>query len=254
MPNVKSPKSLICFFYRIFLMFKFTWLLVIFMHLKPNNPYLCSIVNLQFKYMSLNTFVYIRDVNNLSDARYCAGMGVDMIGFRLDTGTENYLDASKFREITDWISGVKIVGEFGNMTPAAIRDAVADYKVDYLLVDRIALLEEMKDLRIPMILSARVDKNIDEIITMLNFTASDIDYLLLQSEQESISDHQKTIIGQLSTRFPILLGFGIDETNASGLVTALGLEGISIAGGQEIRPGLKDYDVLADILESLEMD
>ncbi len=34
--------------------------------------------------MSLNTFVYIRDVDNLSDARYCAGMGVDMIGFRLD--------------------------------------------------------------------------------------------------------------------------------------------------------------------------
>lgn len=204
--------------------------------------------------MSLNTFVYIRDVNNLSDARYCAGMGVDMIGFRLDSVSENYLNAAKFREVTDWISGVKIVGEFGNMPYSAIRETIADYKVDYLLVDNIARLEELKSLQIPMILGVRVDNNVDEIITMLNYTAGDIHYLLVRSNQESISEHQKTIIVQLSSRFPILLGFGIDETNASELVTALGLEGISMAGGQEIRPGFKDYDALADILESLEMD
>jgi phosphoribosylanthranilate isomerase len=126
--------------------------------------------------------------------------------------------------------------------------------VDYLLVDNIARLEELKSLQIPMILEVRIDNNVDEIITMLNYTAGDIHYILLQSEQESISEHQKTIIVQLSSRFPVLLGFGIDETNASELVTALGLEGISMAGGQEIRPGFKDYDALADILESLEMD
>ena len=206
------------------------------------------------KNMSLNTFVYIRDVHNLSDARYCAGMGVDMIGFRLDTAAENYLDASKFREITDWISGVKIVGEFGNLASSQIKEIVADYKLDYLFLHSLSKLKELKILNIPMILSVDLDKDGEEIITWLNFSAGDFAYLLLLSADDSITDSHKNTIAQLSGQHPVLLGFGIDRYNPGEHVTTLGLEGISMAGSPEIRPGFKDYDELADILEALEMD
>lgn len=34
--------------------------------------------------MALKTFVKISGVNNLSDARYCAGMGVNQLGFNIE--------------------------------------------------------------------------------------------------------------------------------------------------------------------------
>ena len=39
--------------------------------------------------MGLRTSVIVNGVNNLSDARYCAGMGVDVIGFNLKLDDPN---------------------------------------------------------------------------------------------------------------------------------------------------------------------
>jgi phosphoribosylanthranilate isomerase len=204
--------------------------------------------------MSLNTFVYIRDVDNLSDARYCAGMGVDMIGFRLDPGHENYLDTSKFKEISDWISGVKIVGEFGTLTSEELKDILTQYKLDYILTSDISQLDDYKKLDFPLIVKLDVEAITDELTTELNFRTGSFDYLLIDSSDKTISENHKEVISQIASQHPVLLGYGFNEHDASELVTALGTEGISMTGSSEIRPGFKDYDQLADILESLEVD
>ena len=54
----------------------------------------------------LRTKVKISAVTNLSDARYCAGMGVEWIGFSMDT-----VPAEKYGEIRGWLAGVQVVGE-----------------------------------------------------------------------------------------------------------------------------------------------
>ena len=61
--------------------------------------------------MTLRTLVKISSVNNLSDARYAAGMGVELMGFNLDESSGNIVAPEQFRAITGWISGVKLVGE-----------------------------------------------------------------------------------------------------------------------------------------------
>ena len=43
--------------------------------------------------MGLKTLVKVSEVNNLSDARYCAGMGVEMIGFSLDENHPKFIEA-----------------------------------------------------------------------------------------------------------------------------------------------------------------
>ena len=48
--------------------------------------------------MGLKLSVKIGDVTNLSDARYAAGMGVDYIGFNVDTNSTNFVTATKFNE------------------------------------------------------------------------------------------------------------------------------------------------------------
>jgi phosphoribosylanthranilate isomerase len=71
--------------------------------------------------MALKTFVKVSTVNNLSDARYCAGMYVNWLGFNLEESSPDYLSPEKFTEITEWLSGLEYVGEFENSHPDTIR-------------------------------------------------------------------------------------------------------------------------------------
>jgi phosphoribosylanthranilate isomerase len=56
--------------------------------------------------MSLKTKVKAGNITNLSDARYCAGMGVDWLSFPAEK-----VNPVKFKEITDWVTGPQFVLE-----------------------------------------------------------------------------------------------------------------------------------------------
>ena len=74
----------------------------------------------------LKTTVYVSDINNLSDARYCAGMMVDYLGFNIDK-----IGIEEFREITQWVEGT-IVAEFNNIDVAHINTVIDKFKLDYV--------------------------------------------------------------------------------------------------------------------------
>ena len=82
--------------------------------------------------MALKTLVKLSNVNNLSDARYAAGMGVELIGFDLDESSENYVDPDQFHAITNWISGVKFVGELSTIDQGSVDKLLSQYKLDYI--------------------------------------------------------------------------------------------------------------------------
>ena len=75
----------------------------------------------------LKTLVKVSAITNLSDARYCAGMGVDLLGFPLGK-----ISIDQFTEIRNWLAGVQIVGEFSTNDAAEIKAKVAEYKPDVL--------------------------------------------------------------------------------------------------------------------------
>ena len=93
--------------------------------------------------MSLRTFVKVSSVNNLSDARYCAGMGVNLIGFNIDPESEDPVSPADYQEITEWISGIDFAGEFETDNVTVIRNVVNDYKVEYIQVSHLQLLHEI---------------------------------------------------------------------------------------------------------------
>ena len=68
--------------------------------------------------MSLVTKVKAANITNLSDARYCAGMGVDWIGFPL-----SQVNPTVFSEITGWLSGPQWVVEFQTHFAASLASA-----------------------------------------------------------------------------------------------------------------------------------
>lgn len=198
--------------------------------------------------MALKTFVKISTVNNLSDARYCAGMEVDLIGFNLESSNSNYISPEDFNELTDWLSGVKFVGEFENARNQEILETVEAYAINYLQISDPTQLQFAKGLNLPVILKVPLDKTQDLP------KEADPDYLLITGDGNELSPEKVRKVRDLTSRYNILLGAGITDENVEFLINETGAKGIALQGGDELRPGYKDYDELADILEALEIE
>ena len=212
--------------------------------------------------MALRTLVKISGVNNLSDARYCAGMGVEMLGFCFEEGRSSFVSPEKYQEIIAWISGVSFVGEFEEYSLEQMNEVLEAYPVHILQIAREDVLQEIqRRSREAAITSLQVIVRIDFAShspeywqRFMEKYADTVRYFLLEGAETSLSDTQIEAIKLLSAQFPILLGFGINSQNVDTLLSESALRGIALQGGEEIRPGYKDFDALAEVLEAIETD
>ena len=206
--------------------------------------------------MALKTLVKISNVTNLSDARYCAGMGVDMLGFSMDADLPEYVEPARFAEIRAWVAGVLIVGETTSTDPECIEQLLATYQPDLLQVDEGALLPYLSTFEKQLIL--RVDLSqltLDQLNTLFLTGSAGAEYVLLESNGLlHLDDDLKTVLQRLASRYPILLGTGISTDNVHDLLRDLPVQGIALSGGDEERPGNKDFGELMDILEAIEVE
>lgn len=207
--------------------------------------------------MALRTFVKISQVNNLSDARYCAGMGVAMLGFNLEPGTVHYVEPEKFRELSEWVAGVSFAAEFSSASPDTIIRLLPEYPVDYLQIDKPEHLPALQHLNLPLILRIPVQANStpEEIAATMAAHQELADFFLLEStNQLGISNHLANKLLSLGTSFKIVADLGFKADGIQDLLARHAIKGIALKGGEEIRAGYKDFEELADILEALEVD
>lgn len=182
--------------------------------------------------MPLKTFVKVGSISNLSDARYCAGMGVDMLGFGAIEGGENYIKASQFQEIRGWINGPLIVAEiYGIADPKDLATILEHYKPDYLEMglQELALFTSLPR---PFMLSIDDDDSVDTLTLRPDYA--------------------------ISNRFfecavPLLVRIQSVE-DVKPLLESHAVKGIVLKGGSELKPGLKDFEVVNEVLEFLEIE
>ncbi|QJD79959.1 beta/alpha barrel domain-containing protein [Spirosoma rhododendri] len=204
--------------------------------------------------MALTTLVKISNVTNLSDARYCAGMGVDMLGFSMDADAPDYIDPVRFADIRGWVAGVQIVGETHSTDPVAIEQLVQTYQPDYLQVDDAAMLPYLASFEKPLIL--RVDMTqtpLPQLEATIRDGSATAEYILLENGvAEPLTTVPPDMLYKLAGKYPILLGAGITAENVHELLDELPIRGIALRGGDEDKPGDKDFGELMDILEAIE--
>jgi phosphoribosylanthranilate isomerase len=183
--------------------------------------------------MPLKTLVKVGSITNLSDARYCAGMGVDLLGFSVVENQAAYVTPKSFQEIRGWISGPKIVAQITGLASAAdLVGILEQYRPDLLELSAIEAVL-LGDIPLPYILVAKDDTSIPAGATPT--------YLLVTDRTAYNGD------------IPTLLQIaGIEDLD--GALADPQIHGIALQGSSEIRPGLKNYEELADILEALETD
>jgi phosphoribosylanthranilate isomerase len=194
--------------------------------------------------MALKTFVKVSGINNLSDARYCAGMEVNELGFEIEVGSSNYVDPQVFKEIKGWLSGVDFVGEI-TTNNAAISELIADYEVDLIQIESIEKIDEALTTGLKVCFGT----NSKELAQKAwDISEHRLAYILFDGTDYSIEE-----IDAIAKVMPIVLASGFDAETVNDRIES-SIKGISIRGGNEIRPGYKDFDEMADILEALEID
>lgn len=204
--------------------------------------------------MSLKTLVKISGITNLSDARYCAGMGVDMLGFSMDADSPNYVESARFREIRGWVAGVQIVGETSATDPERIEQLLQTYQPDVLQIDEPALLRYLSTFDKPLILRVNLlHTTLDQLDTLFQTSVTGADFVLLESHSAvHMEDDFKTLLQRLATKHPILLGTGISTQNVHELLDNIAIRGIALNGSHEDQPGNKEFGELMDVLEAIE--
>jgi phosphoribosylanthranilate isomerase len=206
----------------------------------------------------LSTVVKISNVTNLSDARYCAGMGVEMLGFALDADNPHYVDPQKFKEIRSWIAGVQLVGETRTDDPEEIFRLLGQYPVDALQVSLPAMIPFLVSrLKIPVLLQLDIDQMSSEDVraTLSDYGTAVASVLLESSQNSPVTPEWEHALLQMHGQDKILLGFGLESVERiQQLIQLLPVSGISLKGSDELRPGYKDYGMLMDILEALETE
>lgn len=220
--------------------------------------------------MALKTFVKVSAINNLSDARYCAGMGVDMLGFALEATSPDFISPEKYTEIIGWLSGVQFVGEFDKTNLKQLNKILEEYPINALqianedIISEIQSKKEKADLEdfIPIIFKINLAENnykslnFKDLGTLFEKYKKTVNYFLLENVNHSaeFSPNELEQLKNLSANFPIILGFGFNKNNVNDLIDNYKISGISLKGGTEIRAGYKDFDDLAEILEVIEID
>jgi phosphoribosylanthranilate isomerase len=199
----------------------------------------------------LRTIVKISGVTNLSDARYCAGMGVTMLGFGMDADAPNYVDPARCAEIRGWVSGVQIVGETAATDPDHIARLVDAYQPDLVQVGHAGLLPVLGK---PLILRLDLAVTTPEELDTLTLPVKP-DYLLLDGPDSlSLGPGLLHSLLLLSMNQTVLLGTGLTMDNLQTLLDTVPIKGIALSGGREDRPGQRDFGLLMDILEALETE
>jgi phosphoribosylanthranilate isomerase len=207
--------------------------------------------------MLLKTLVKISTVNNLSHARYCAGMGVAMMGFPIDSNHTHYVNPEQFRAITQWIKGVALIGELSSTNPAVIHRTLEQYALDCLQLTHPIKLQDITSARVPILLKIGLqgDETISSLQTLMNAYAPYVKYFLFEapSSHEATSTALQPTIDYLAHSFSILQGCQVSMATLPHLLRTK-LQGIALQSVMEAQPDYKNFDQLADVLAFLSVE
>jgi phosphoribosylanthranilate isomerase len=182
--------------------------------------------------------ILVRGINNLSDARYCAGMGVDYISFYFDTRMQS-IEPPVAEGIAGWLSGVKFLGEY------------VEYPKEYPFFVSGVVFSQLGNESFDENMEVFFEYNLaNEYLEI----SDKIKNLIISFEDNSAIKDNKQLLEVLSKKHQLWLASGFDKENIHALKQNYPIHGFCIYGGHEISPGLKTFEDLAEILEAIEVD
>ena len=191
--------------------------------------------------------VKVNSITNLTDARFCAGMGVEMMGFSMSEKHTRHIKTEKVNGITGWLSGIKVVAEcyFGEKTDVLIETAKG-ISAEVIEIDAVMYKpNSISDFNLILRLSVSEWETVKGILPENAL----LHLMMEKSDLESISAIQEICESQSTLLNVSKLDLSLIDT----LLLKVLPFGLSIDGGNEISPGISDFDYLSEVLEYLEV-
>ena len=210
-----------------------------------------------FTALALLTSVLVRGINNLSDARYCAGMGADYLTFRLDPALPGAVTPELVQELSSWVAGVQLIGEFGPMPAEQINALARQCGLQAVLLHGLRPAEELAALALPAwllvswipdMLPEDVDRRFQQLAP---HTAG---LVFAELPPQPLTDAQLARLAEQGRSYPIWLAPGFAPRSVRELLTTVQPSGLVLEGGDEIRPGVRDFSEMETVFEELEID
>ena len=188
-----------------------------------------------------NVKIKASQINNLTDARYFAALGVEWIGFKLDLSSDDRVEPALFHGIRSWIEGPKIVAEIGK-TPISLFSEV--YELNSFDLFQSSETLEGRDQIIPF-----KPESLEALNTLLPSSVYLLDFQNI-SEAEiyaSIPDLQN-----LNERLNFIWPAPKQNEFLKVLLEQVKPYGIEVKGGREEKVGFKSFDELDEFFDTLE--
>jgi phosphoribosylanthranilate isomerase len=196
-------------------------------------------------------------ITSLPDARYCAGAGVDMLGFIFHAESPRAVDPASVREIAGWIHGPEIVGVFVDADLGHMQTVAEQASLTMLQLHGNEPPELCARLDLPVIKAFRVrpGETAQDIRERVDPYRDAVRYILLDAFVEGVAGgtgetFDWDIARELSSAYPLLLSGGLNASNVEEAVATVRPQGIDLSSGVELRPGNKDFDLVADLIDA----
>ena len=198
----------------------------------------------------LQTEISLRNVQNLSAARYAASMGFSMISFDFSGQNEHSISLQKAKEIASWVNGPRIVGFFQECVLSVIHDAHAFIGLDAVELAWPFDLQKVKELELPIIPVLKVNQLKSFIEAKQSFdmiiVTDDRNWEILQTMRSDI-----TLINEIQERYPMIFECQFTAADVHGILETIHPMGIAITPSAEEKTGIGDFDNLDLIVEIL---
>jgi phosphoribosylanthranilate isomerase len=200
--------------------------------------------------------IKICGVTNIKDARACAQLGANMLGFNFYLGSPRYIEPKSARRIIEAIPpGVCSVGVFVDASTEEIRNAADASGVQCVQLHGWTSPDICRELagefRVIRALSTDLQFRPEEVS---RFTDCDVlidaHHPTLRGGTGLTCDWQAARTARAFTRFLILSG-GLTEHNVGHAITAVAPDAVDVCSGVESAPDAKNHDALKDFVTAV---
>ena len=200
--------------------------------------------------------VLVRGINNLSDARYCAGMGAQGLIFTLDANLPGAVNAATARELAGWVAGVDSIGEFGHVAGPELNRLVEECGLTGVLL-RLDRTRQAwpAGLAVPALIevpAALITNQAHYAAAIADLTAALPAGFAFFTSPPHPYPADYAYWHTLARQAPIWLAGPAAPQEAQELAEFVQPAGLILAGGDEIKPGLRDFTELEAVFEALE--
>lgn len=186
-------------------------------------------------------------IRNLTDARYFAARDVDYLGFCIDEGAPAYLDPVYMRAIREWVEGPRIVGEFPLANPEVVAEAAAFFGLDAIQTPWPANRIPGENFEKIATLSAGMSES--EARAILDSGAT---LYVLYDAPKSVIDLRAAFWREAFRTRRILVHYEDAPTLLDEWRRDYAISGLSVSGDEEEQVGVKSFEELDELFETLE--